>query len=82
MSGYVNPEFDRLAEAQRVEMDLEKRRTMIWQMQEMLLDDLPYLPLYNPHIIEAVLNERFTGWVQRVDGIGNIWSLCLVHPLQ
>lgn len=80
MSGYSNPEFDKMAAEQRNLINLEKRRETIWKMQEVILEDVPYLPLYNPHIIEATLNERFTGWVAKVDGIGNIWSMCMVKP--
>jgi ABC-type transport system substrate-binding protein len=82
MSGYQNPEFDKLAEAQRLTVEVQARRQMIFKMQAMLLEDVPYYPLYNPHIIEATLNKRFTGWVERVDGIGNIWSLCMVKPVK
>ncbi|WP_457552400.1 hypothetical protein [Desulfobacula sp.] len=46
------------------------------------MEDIPYLPLYNPHIIEAAYNGRVTGWVDKVDGIGNLWSLCVVKPLK
>jgi ABC-type transport system substrate-binding protein len=80
MSGYHNPEFDRIANLQRTLTDREKRRELIFEMQKIILEDIPYLPLYNPHIIEATCNERFKGWVPRVDGIGNIWSLCMVRP--
>jgi peptide/nickel transport system substrate-binding protein len=80
MSGYRNPEFDKLADQQRLTVDVAARRQMIFKMQEMLLEDVPYYPLYNPHIIEATVNKRFSGWVDRVDGIGNIWSLCVVRP--
>ena len=82
MSGYHNPEFDRIADIQRTLIDREKRKEIILQMQEILLEDIPYLPLYNPHIIEAVFNERFKGWVAKVDGIGNMWSLCVVKPVE
>jgi ABC-type transport system substrate-binding protein len=81
MSGYRNPEFDKLAELQQSTVDLPARRQMIFQMQAMVLEDVPYYPLYNPHIIEATVNKRFAGWVDRVDGIGNIWSLCMVKPV-
>jgi len=81
MSGYRNPEFDKLAATQKLTVDVEARRQMIFDMQEMLLEDVPYYPLYNPHIIEATVNKRFKGWVERVDGIGNIWSLCMVKPV-
>jgi ABC-type transport system substrate-binding protein len=82
MSGYRNPDFDTLAEAQRLTVDVAKRKQMIWTMQEMILDDVPYYPLYNPHIIEATVNNRFTGWVEKVNGIGSIWSLCMVKPVK
>ena len=81
MSGYQNPEFDRLSDLQRGTIDMDKRREMIWEMQAMVMEDLPYFPLYNPHIIEATLKERFVGWVEKVDGIGNIWSMCMVKPV-
>lgn len=82
MSGYNNPGFDKIANAQRTLVDTEKRKPLIWKMQEMILEDIPYLPLYNPHIIEATFNERFKGWVAKVDGIGNIWSMCVVKPTE
>ena len=82
MSGYTNVEFDKLADAQRRVIDPEQRRQLIYRMQEMILDDVPYLPLYNPNIIEATLNQRFKGWVAKVDGIGNIWSMCVVKPVE
>ncbi|MBA3009446.1 MAG: ABC transporter substrate-binding protein [Desulfobacula sp.] len=80
MSGYRNPEFDTIADEQMTLIDTQKRKEIIWKMQEIILEDLPYLPLYNPHIIEATFNERFKGWVAKVDGIGNIWSMCVVKP--
>ncbi len=82
MSGYHNPEFDKIARAQMSLIDTGKRKELIWKMQEMILEDIPYLPLYNPHIIEATFNERFKGWVAKVDGIGNVWSMCVVKPAQ
>ena len=78
MSGYHNWEYDTLADAQRVAVNTQERKKIIFQMQQTLLEDVPYLPLYNPNIIEAALNTNFSGWVAQVDGIGNIWSMCMV----
>lgn len=80
MSGYHNPDFDRLAEKSIAEMDTLNRREMIYRMQEMVMNNVPYIPLYNPSAIEAVAADRFSGWVQMVGGIGNIWSICQVKP--
>ena len=82
MSGYKNSVFDQLADAQRFTIQLGKRREMIWEMQRILMEDLPYFPLYTPLVIEAVANSHFSGWVEKVDGIGNIWSMCMVRPLE
>jgi len=81
MSGYSNPVFDKLADAQRLEMDRDKRRLLLLKMQQLLIRDVPYIPLYNPDILEATSRKRFTGWVGSLGGIGNIWSLCMVKPV-
>jgi ABC-type transport system substrate-binding protein len=76
--GYKNPEFDRIADASARMMDPEKRRALIWDMQKIVMQDVPYVPLYNPNLIEAVRKDKFTGWVQMLEGIGNYWSFCQV----
>jgi len=80
MSGYHNPAFDRIADESVKEMDEEKRRQLIWQMQTILMQDVPYLPLYNPKLVEAVRKDKFVGWVEMLEGIGNLWSFCLLRP--
>ena len=79
MSGYKNPDFDRIAEESASILDREKRRKLIWEMQKMILQDVPYIPLYNPRLIEAVRKDKFSGWVGTLGGIGNIWSFCEVR---
>jgi len=81
MSGYRNKVFDKLRNKQRGQMDRNKRRETIWEMQRILLEDVPYVPLYNPNVLEAARNDRFSGWVEMVEGIGNIWSFCAVKPI-
>jgi len=79
-SGYRNPVFDRLADQSAREMDPEKRRKIILEMQRILMQDLPFIPLYNPKLIEAVRTDRFGGWVQMLGGVGNTWSFCTIKP--
>ncbi len=78
ISGYKNPEFDRIAEKSASEMNRELRQKLIHEMQKIILADVPYLPIYNPALLEAVRKDTFSGWVETLDGIGNIWSFCLV----
>jgi peptide/nickel transport system substrate-binding protein len=80
MSGYRNPDFDRIADESASTMDQDKRRELVWDMQKILIEDIPYIPLYNPTLVEAVRKGRFTGWVEMLGGIGNIWSFSLLKP--
>jgi len=80
--GYSNPRFDKMADASADAMDLEERKQLIWEMQKMIMDDLPWFPLYSPKLAEAVRVDKFAGWVQMVGGIGNRWSFCTLKPTQ
>ena len=76
MSGYHNPEFDRISDASAREMDQEKRRLLIHDMQRIIMRDIPYFPLYSPKLVEAARTDKFEGWVPMLGGIGNTWSFC------
>ncbi len=80
ISGYTNPEFDRIAEKSSGEMNPVQRKKLVWEMQKIIIADVPYIPIYNPILIEAVRKDSFSGWVETLDGIGNLWSFCLVKP--
>lgn len=82
MSGYHNPEFDRLATAAQREMNPRKRRKLVFAMQSIIAADVPYLPLYLPTLNQAVRTDRFSGWVSMLDGIGNRWSFCLLREVE
>jgi ABC-type transport system substrate-binding protein len=80
MSGYRNSEYDLIADESSRMLDFEKRKKLIWKMQEIAMTDIPYIPLYNPKHIEAVRRDHFEGWVQMLGGIGNTWSFCHIKP--
>ena len=79
-SGYKNPDFDRIADLSAKTIDREKRQKLIREMQQIIMKDVPYIPLYNPKLIEAARTEKFTGWVEMLEGIGNPWSFSQVRP--
>jgi ABC-type transport system substrate-binding protein len=79
-SGYGNTEFDRIADESAGAMDPDERQELIWEMQRIIMTDVPVVPLYNPKLIEAVRTDRFKGWVEMLNGIGNIWSFCQLEP--
>ena len=81
MSGYNNPVFDKIANQSAETMDRNERQKLIWEMQKIVMGDVPYMPLYNPKLIEAARKGKFTGWVQMLGGVGNLWSFCQLKPL-
>jgi peptide/nickel transport system substrate-binding protein len=82
MSGYNNPDFDHLSAQSQSAMDEDRRREIIFRMQQIVMADVPYLPLYLPNQIEAVRTDRFHGWVPMLDGIGNRWSFNVIRPVE
>lgn len=59
--GYVNPEFDDLADRQLVTLDIDERKRLVARMQEIVAADLPLLHLYYPTPVvvfrESVLDQ-------------------------
>jgi ABC-type transport system substrate-binding protein len=80
--GYRNPQFDELADRQALAMDVAERQKMVHRLQEMLNQDLPYLPLYVPMNLEGVRTDKFEGWEEMSGGIGNLWTFLQVKPVK
>ena len=82
--GYNNPEYDRLAAAQRQELDLDKRRALIVQLQELINKDQPYGFMVHPKNVvafnRAVWDEKS---IIEQAGIGarNTWTWLNITPL-
>ncbi len=78
---YRNPVFDKLCEKADTEMDVKKRREIIFRMQDIIARDLPYITLYSKNRVEATRMEYFRGWVAQPGGIGNLWSFLNLRPI-
>jgi ABC-type transport system substrate-binding protein len=52
--GYANPEADRLIEEGAGSIDEQVRRLDYARLQELLADDLPYVPLWHRHVSAAL----------------------------
>jgi peptide/nickel transport system substrate-binding protein len=61
-TGYCNPDYDALYDAQAIEQDPATRVEMIHEMQQILLDDVPYIIPYYAQVVEAWRTDKFTGW--------------------
>lgn len=79
---YRNPEFDKLADAQRAEMNLEKRREIVFEAQKVLAEDVPNITLYSRATIQTYNKDKFTDVINIPgEGVFNEWTPFQVKPL-
>lgn len=81
--GYSNPEYDRLAEAQRTEMDQTRRQAIVRQVQALVNQDQPYAFLVHPVNLQA-FNKQVFAEASAVNqaglGIRNFWNWISLQP--
>lgn len=83
-TGYSNPEYDELYAQQQVELNFEKRKDVVWQMQKMVFDDVVYIiPFYDANV-QAYRTDRFTGWItdQAKVELSDVTSLVVIEPVK
>ncbi len=82
--GYINPEYDKVAEAQRVETDESKRQALVKQSQEIIAEDQPYMLLVHPTKVFAFDKTVWNpdSMVEQPGlGIKNFWTFIGAEPL-
>ena len=85
--GYCNPEFDKLYQAQHVELDQGKRAELVKQELAMNYEDTPSIVLWYPNQLEAYRSDRFTGFTKQPSDGGAIanqvgyWGYTSVEPV-
>jgi peptide/nickel transport system substrate-binding protein len=67
-TGYCNPAYDRLYAKQGATLDQEARKQIVWQMQQMVFDDRPYIILNYQDWIYAY-TKKWDGFVSSPQGI-------------
>ncbi len=82
--GYINPEYDALAEAQRSEIDLEKRQAIVLETQKIVARDQPYTffvyPAANYAFNKTIFDENTMVDAKGI-GIKNYWTFVGATPL-
>jgi len=74
-TGYSNPALDKLAEAQQTEMDLNKRRDLVFKAQALIDHDQPEHVIVNPMMTNAYRSDRIANLVPLTgEGIGSFWT--------
>lgn len=70
-TGYANQEFDELTAEQERTVDPDEREEILHQMQELLAEGPPAVPLYFPAEIVPYRPETYDGWIPYAEGILN-----------
>ena len=81
--GYESPEYDEVAQAQRLEADQEARLALVTRAQEIINQDQPYAFLVYPTKVFAFDNTVFdpdTVVDQPGLGIKNFWTFIQIEP--
>jgi len=69
-----NQTFNDVFDAQKSEMSPEKRRAMIFQLEAILSEELPVIPIWIMDVVEAYRIDRFTNFTPAPMGIGGIYN--------
>lgn len=78
---YRNPEFDAVADAQRQEMDMEKRRDLVFEAQAILGEDVPRVTLYSRANVQTYNKNKYEDLINIPgEGLFNEWTPMLVKP--
>ena len=81
-SGYTNADYDQKYLEQQQVLDKTERQKIVWDMQEMVFNDRPYIVLWYGNILQAYRSDRFTGFIESPIGIDSFQSLMNVEPVQ
>ena len=81
-SYYSNPRFDELTALLGTAQSREQRKEYMYEMQEIMSEDLPEGFLVRPKLVSVYRTDKFEGWVNQIGGPVswfNDWSILKVH---
>jgi peptide/nickel transport system substrate-binding protein len=83
-TGYSNPEYDSLYAKQAIELDDESRRSIIWQMQNLVHDDVVYIVPFYQKAVQAYRTDTFHGWLTNSGNLDldTASSLGIIQPIE
>lgn len=82
MDGYNNPEYDKLARQQRVTMNPEERRKIVFRAQEIFAHDQPETPVVHNNYIHAYNSADFDSVVPMMgEGLNSHWNFIGMRPI-
>lgn len=65
--GYSNDQLNELCKQQLYEMDVAKRKAIVFKIQELIAEEIPLIPLYNTTGYVVFKPAKFDGWKYMFD---------------
>jgi peptide/nickel transport system substrate-binding protein len=83
-TGYSNPAYDELFQQQSVELDPQKRKEIIWEMQKIVHDEVVYIIPFYEQAVQAYRTDKFKGWLIDAGKIAleDVSNLAVIEPVQ
>lgn len=80
--GFINPEYDDLVDQQAITMDMDARRELVFQAQEILAEEAVMNVIWFADARNVYNQSRFGGFITMPgEAINNEWNPMLVEPL-
>ncbi|MFY1112432.1 MAG: ABC transporter substrate-binding protein [Methanosarcinaceae archaeon] len=79
---YSNPEYDQLVEDIRNTPDREERKQIGYEMQEILEEDVPTVPICSANTLIAYRTDRFAGWEDVAPMYWNVVDIKLLSNIK
>jgi peptide/nickel transport system substrate-binding protein len=74
-SNYSNERYDQLFIEQQTIMDPAERQQVVWEMQQILYEEAPYIILFYDNSLQAVNTAKWSGWKRIPDEGGYFFNL-------
>jgi peptide/nickel transport system substrate-binding protein len=81
-SGYCNADYDVLYKDSRTAINRDDRVKLVWQMQETIYSDRPWIILLYGSVISSYRADRFTGFDPDTNYLYGKWSILQAQPVQ
>lgn len=72
---YNNPEYDRLVNASNLETNIEERKVLLREAEQLMLDEMPIIPMWY-QVTKNLVDPRLTGFVDNPEDIHRSRYIC------
>ena len=78
---YRNPKYDQLGSEWLTMLDRAKSQKRAFELQKIIAEENPQIPLISDKRLTAYNNKRWKGWINQYGGIQSFDSMCSIDPV-